>query len=209
MTAQHPDQGPEFATVLRGYDRDQVDEYINRLDSWVQEWRQRAASAESSAGKARHEVSELRGQIQALEERTITSMPQSFEALGDRVGDILKAAFAAADEMRNEASTECTRLVESAQEEAARIIREAEANRDNAQSEVMALVQRREAIIGHLASLRHDLSGLLGEGAGPEPVRVDDQPEVVMGDFDEPAPVMVDLTEEPAAAAPATAATPV
>jgi len=182
-TAERTDQGdeqtPSFAIVLRGYDRDQVDEYLFRHESWVKDWRQRATAAEAAAASAQKRVAELSRQVSHLEKRNFTSTPESFEALGDQVGGILKAAFDAAETMRTEAEAEARQGREKAQSEikemtdtAQREVRElrekaqrdVEARRAAVDQEIRRLVERRDSVITHLGSLQRDLQALLGAG---------------------------------------------
>lgn len=164
-TTQHPDQQPEFALAMRGYDRDQVDEYVARLDAWLTEWRQRAAAAEATSESARAKAAELRRRVAQLEERSFTSTPESIEALGERVGNILKAAFAAAEEMRAEAAQETAALRAEASAEVGKLRRESDELRATARAqveeEIRALVQRRDAVVSHLGALQRDLMGVL------------------------------------------------
>ena len=174
------DQTPSFAIALRGYDRDQVDEYLYRHESWVKDWRQRATAAEEASAAAQERVAELSRQVAHLEKRTFTSTPESFEALGDQVGGILKAAFDAAETMRSEAEAETGKMRRTAQSEikdmtdaAQREVtamrekakREIEGKRAALDQEIRRLVERRDSVITHLGSLQRDLSALLGAGA--------------------------------------------
>lgn len=185
-SAERADQGdeqtPAFAIVLRGYDRDQVDEYLYRHESWVKDWRQRASAAEAASNSAQQRVAELSRQVAHLEKRSFTSTPDSFEALGDQVGGILKAAFDAAETMRAEAEAEAGQWREKAEDEIKtmtetaqrevremreRAKREIESKRAALDQEIRRLVERRDSVITHLGSLQRDLSALLGAGAGP------------------------------------------
>ena len=174
------EQTPSFAIVLRGYDRDQVDEYLYRHESWVKDWRQRATEAEATASAAQKRVAELSRQVAHLEQRSFTSTPESFEALGDQVGGILKAAFNAAETMRSDAEAEARQgrekaqrdireLTETAQREVKELRdkakRDIEARRAAVDQEIRRLVERRDSVITHLGSLQRDLQALLGAGA--------------------------------------------
>ena len=197
--AEHDDdQTPAFAIVLRGYDRDQVDEYLYRHEAWVKDWRQRAGSAESTTAAAQKRVAELSRQVAHLEKRSFTSTPESFEALGDQVGGILKAAFDAAETMRAEAEADTRQQREKAQSEIKEMTdtaqrevrelrdkakREIESRRAALDQEIRGLIERRDSVITHLGSLQRDLSALLGAGAGGG----------------EAAAALVDLRDSPAA----------
>lgn len=219
--AFHPDQQPEFALAMRGYDRDQVDEYVARLAAWLTEWRQRAAGAEAAASSARAEATELRRQVSQLKERSST--PESIEALGERVAGILKAAFTAAEEMRAEAAEETAALRAEASAEVDQLRSEARAEveelrrqseelragaRAQVEAEIRALVQRRDAVVSHLGALQRDLMGVLNgrpvtEGGAEAPGSPDGEAGPVTEVLDLRDGVRSDATDDDMASSPA------
>jgi len=174
MTQLNPDL-PQFALGMRGYDRDQVDEYVARLNDWAQDWKDRATAAEASARAAAQQVTEMRERLARLEPASFSSTPPSIQALGDRVGAILQSAFDAAAEVRAEADAkldtargEAEAIVGEASQESARLLEtartEAERITSGAHSELRSLVERRDSVVTHLSELHRQLAGTLGVG---------------------------------------------
>src|SRR2546423_12282393 len=91
---------PEFAIVLRGYDRIQVDDYIDKLDDMVAEARSRVEQAELRAEQAERESMTLRQRTRRLEEAQTSAPPRDAGDLGARVAKVLELADHEADELR-------------------------------------------------------------------------------------------------------------
>jgi hypothetical protein len=128
---------PDFAMALRGYDRLQVDDYLERQQRWaadvevrLADAEQRAVSGEAAARALRARVAEL----EAKQEEDADGPPRSIAALGDRVGLILQTAWDAGEEVREE-------VVSNARADAADIERRA-AERD---AEATATLERARA----------------------------------------------------------------
>ena len=151
---------PAFTIGIRGYDRHQVDEYVDHLQERVEEAEERAHDAETEYIFDEH------------------------AAVGPRIAEIFALAEAEARELRERVATEATQLVSEARTEAeaiidaaehsarevkqragrehAEMIAELESERERIRDEVMELEQRRAEAIGELNRLRD----VLGEAAG-------------------------------------------
>ena len=163
MTALEP-RNPEFTVGLRGYDRTQVDRYIEYLQGLVDEADQRARDAQTDYIFDEH------------------------AAIGPRVAEIFALAEAEARELRERVATEATQLVSEARTEAeaivdaaersaravsertrhdhAELLDELEAERDRIRDEVAELEQRETEAIGQLNRLREALAEVAGLGSG-------------------------------------------
>jgi cell division septum initiation protein DivIVA len=159
MTALDP-KNPEFTVGLRGYDRTEVDRYIEYLQGLVEEADQRAREAHAEFVFDEH------------------------AAIGPRIAEIFALAEAEARELRervvseatqlvSEARTEATAIVDAAEHSAretrerarhdhAELLDELEGERDRIREEVAELELRRAEAIGELNRLRD----VLGEAAG-------------------------------------------
>ena len=116
---------PDFAMALRGYDRLQVDDYLERQQRWAAEVEARLADAEQRASSSEAAATALRSRVAELEakqQEDAEGPPRSIAALGDRVGLILQTAWDAGEEVREE-------VVSGARAEAADVERRA-AERD-------------------------------------------------------------------------------
>lgn len=137
---------PQFATVLRGYDREQVDEYVAALQEFLQEAQERAASAhrvvDGSSADAGAGGEDAVTDILVLTPtaRAVQGLPQRLaEAVRDALDAAERAGQAALAEVEHEreslteqaraarelARQEADALVGQAQGDAERLVREA------------------------------------------------------------------------------------
>jgi len=128
---------PTFDLALRGYDRRQVDEYLDRLehDLSVAQGDRDAASARIALTEKR--LDELEAELQAARTELTESNHPTYAGLGKRVEQLLsiaeeEAARLRADAMRDteEERAAAGTLVQQAQQEADKARREFEANLD-------------------------------------------------------------------------------
>jgi hypothetical protein len=128
---------PDFAMALRGYDRLQVDDYLERQQRWAADVELRLGDAEHRAEASEAAAATLRARLVELEAKQAEDAdgpPRSIAALGDRVGRILQTAWDAGEGVREE-------VVSAARAEAAEIERGA-AERD---AEATAALERARA----------------------------------------------------------------
>jgi DivIVA domain-containing protein len=163
---------PEFAVVVRGYDRAQVDEYLGELLGWLSEAERRILATDEANESLRREVVQLRTTAASLEERAGVPGPQSLSAFGERMGQVMQSAVAAAEELRAQAEREANerrdavaaeveRMVERAKAEAREILRRGRAKERDLEENVAALGARRAAAVEELSRLHNQLSELL------------------------------------------------
>jgi hypothetical protein len=157
---------PDFAMALRGYDRLQVDDYLERQQRWAAEVEARLGDAEHRAEASEAAASTLRARLTELEakqEEDEDGPPRSIAALGDRVGRILQTAWDAGEEVREEVVS--TARAEAAEIERRAVERDAEAtaalDRARAQaSEVIAAgEQARHEAEAEAARIREEAEG--------------------------------------------------
>jgi cell division septum initiation protein DivIVA len=151
---------PEFATSMRGYDRVQVDEYVDRLHAVVADAEERARAAEAELEFSRHatigprvaqifelavkEAQELRERVQQDAERTTQTAER-------RAQEIVSTAQAEGNELR-----------ETAQRERESTLAEADGYREQTRVEVVQLHDRKARLLGDLKQLH----GALADAAG-------------------------------------------
>lgn len=160
MTDLETRRAPAFTSGLRGYDRAQVDEYIEYLQGLVEDAEERARDAQTEFVLDQH------------------------AAIGPRIAEIFALAEAEAREMRETISSQSTGLLEAARTEAREIVvaakREAaeirersehdhvvmfaelEQERERIRDEVAVLERCKAEAVGELNQLRE----LLGQAAG-------------------------------------------
>jgi chromosome segregation ATPase len=109
---------PQFAVTVRGYDRAQVDDYVDTLRNWHGNATARMQAAETEAAQLREQLVRLRQRVADLEQQTGQEPPRTIAALGDRVTRILQMAEEAASETRAAAEAEAQMIVAKAQDDA-------------------------------------------------------------------------------------------
>ncbi len=154
----------EFVTTRRGYDVEQVREYLEQLARQVDQMETilRAAKLQAGAG-----------------ERAPTGpAADPYEQLGQRVADVLRSTDREADRIRRDAKEEAERILrearseadrirldaqskaERAREEAERALREARARADRT---IAGLATRRDALVEQLAAMQERLLNVAHE----------------------------------------------
>ena len=107
-----PDEGgPVFDLVRRGYDREQVDSHLAWLEERVHEAEQARESAEASASQATADAEQAREELE--------SGRPSWDALGERISQILNLAEEEGMEIRASRSREADQLLAQARHDAA------------------------------------------------------------------------------------------
>lgn len=122
---QTPTPTPRFATVVRGYDRLQVDDYVEHLHRWIEQADYRAQQFEVAATRANSEADQLRRRLASVDAGTLTATPESMKALGDRVGSIMQSSFQAAKDLHRRAEDDARARAAAAEETSTKIIGEA------------------------------------------------------------------------------------
>jgi DivIVA domain-containing protein len=154
----------EFVTARRGYDAEQVRDYLEQVAIQVEEMEamlQRARMEAESAQRAR-------------------SVPRSdpYERLAQRVVGVLRSADSEAEKVRRQATAEAEAILREARAEADRIRIEAQAGAEAARTEadralrvareradrtVSGLSTRRDELVGQLAQMQERLVGVAKE----------------------------------------------
>jgi len=151
----------EFATVRRGYDPDQVREYLARLADQVEHSEALIRTARLEAEAAARAASEPRA--------------DPYRELAARVADVLRGADDAAARTIREAKEEAERILREARADADRIRADAEARadetraqanralqdaREHAEGTIAGLSTKREELVGQLAQMQQRLLGV-------------------------------------------------
>lgn len=109
---------PQFAHAVRGYDRFQVDEYVERLGEWATRSQARALELERDAAERREYVATLEAQLRELEARGPAAPEEAIQAAAERAAEAVGSALRAADEIRRRASDEAERRLDDAARQA-------------------------------------------------------------------------------------------
>jgi cell division initiation protein len=158
----------EFATVRRGYDPDQVRDYLHQVADQVsvmeRDLRMRKPPASAPMTPGEH----LAAQVAAAEDaRTAKPFGDPYADLGKRFATMIEQADRESTKVVEEAKTEAARILDQARSEADRIRVDAQARAEEARHEASeALVRAREEadrIIGGLSGRRQALVSQMQE----------------------------------------------
>jgi hypothetical protein len=173
---------PRFTTVLRGFDPDQVRDYILRLAARVE-----ALEAE---------LEETRAQRDTARKHYGAARDDAYNELGQRMADVLRMADHQADKIRREADEESKQRVSQSKQLAQQIEREADERAERLRAEGEETLQRarierdellggltatRDLALADLSATRDHLTGIVErlniamEAAGAVRVGMDDQ----------------------------------
>jgi cell division septum initiation protein DivIVA len=156
MPADSEDVAPQFVTVMRGYDRIQVDDYVASLSTWLQETTERARLAEAAAGNDGEECCRLRDRVAELESQLADGPPRSLDQIGERVSGMLGEAGRTAEAIRQAAEMDAERISHEAaamRSEAQQVLAEAGRERDEARRWAADARKLAEAESGELAEM--------------------------------------------------------
>ena len=107
---------PSFTVSLRGYDREEVDEYLDSLAEALEQ----VESAEEHTRQLQAHINRLNARIKELEDRLASSSesPKSGHLLGERIGILLRQAEETAEDTVNRAETQAAKIITAAEQQA-------------------------------------------------------------------------------------------
>lgn len=142
-----------FSTAIRGYDRAEVDAYMNRVNQVLAEL-QITAAPESAIRHALDEVSEeTRALVQGAHETADEITRRSRSQADDRV----QRATQEAQELRDASEQEARQLRDAAAEEAREMREAAEGRVRELEAEAQRVREKRDGLLEELRELAHRL----------------------------------------------------
>jgi DivIVA domain-containing protein len=154
----------EFVTTRRGYDVEQVRDYLEQLSRQVEQMEGLLRTAKLQAGAAERAQTEPR--------------LDPYQQLSDRFAEVLRTTDREADRIRREAKDEADRILREARTEADRIRLDAQSRAEQAREEadralrearsqadrtITGLATRRDALVDQLAAMQERLLGVAHE----------------------------------------------
>jgi DivIVA domain-containing protein len=174
-------QSREFLVSLRGYDRDEVHAFLDRVAEHVRELQGRLGGPESGAGPV----------PAAAEQAGDTA--EMFAKIGQETHRILEAAHEAGAAIKRTARQEADRDLQAARAEAARVIADGERRREAVEELVAGLEAARDQLAGELRqvgrTIESSLRDLLGDDTHTASVREALAAEALPDDAEPPEPV--------------------
>ena len=157
---------PEFALAMRGYDRLQVDTYLDRLREQLEECTTRLRRAEERATTTARErdprIAELEDQLAALQRDRLDPTGSTGSSSSPEVGQALERAAAEAEAITRRAAREAETILEQARRRGRELERERAAGQDRLQRQlrdlrdtVTSLLSAADAADGHAESEPH------------------------------------------------------
>ncbi|MGZ8579423.1 MAG: DivIVA domain-containing protein [Actinomycetota bacterium] len=160
----------EFATVRRGYDPDQVRDYLQHVSSQVetleQELRETRMQTDTKASRTDTEVHDDAGAAASGHPSFVAApeaMPDDdgYGRLAERFAEMIRAADEQSTSVLEEAQAEAARILEEARAEADRVRVDAQARAEEARQmgddELVHAKEEAERILGSLADRRETL----------------------------------------------------
>lgn len=205
MLSEAAAQEDGFDLVLRGYDRHQVDRHMDRVGALVEQMHAQLMESTSREAAAMAELARVSAELER-------GRP-TFDALGDRVGQMLALAETEATQMRTDAEQDAAALRGAAEREAADTRSDARRDAEElgraARHEVAELGEQRVTLLTEIATMRDTLNSILAATSEQWPsLAPTDQPLPVEGDAvpsdaldqdtdpDQTETTRIDLTEE-------------
>jgi DivIVA domain-containing protein len=155
-----------FDTVLRGYDRAQVDAHLARLTEENAALRRQAAEADRRRQTAEQHASATEGEFRKLQSQRQGTVPE--ESFGFRAEKLLRLAEQEANDLRGSASRETAALLEQARADAEKHRHEVEQAmisrssqlEEQASQRTVELQERERQIAEQLAAARSEAESL-------------------------------------------------
>lgn len=152
------DELPQFASVMRGYDRGQVDDFVSRLQDFLGDAERRAERAERAAAESGRRIERLTTELrQALDRPTAAQTP--YDGLGERIESMIRLAGEEGEAIRARAAEDAERLTAAARQQR-------EAQTAAAEQELARVAERRQDVVSELRRVQ-DALATLGLRAAP------------------------------------------
>jgi len=169
LTAQEVEQ-KTFSTALRGYDLDEVDDFLDEIVATLKDLNEQLEEARSSQAAApvappEPVVAEPEPAVEEPEpEPEPAPVPVAEPTIDESaVGRALIAAQTAADQLLADAESQASRIVDDARQQADTWESEKEAKKAEAQAEMANLAERVRAVRSELTVLAEQVSGNLDD----------------------------------------------
>jgi cell division septum initiation protein DivIVA len=162
---------PEFAIGIRGYDRVQVDDYVERLHRLLEDAEDRARQAESEVEFSAH--ASVGPRVTEIFE---LAMQEAKELRGDaerEARDVLAVARANANEIVEEAQAQAERLAADARQDHEEMLVEFARERERMRQSLAELEERRTSVLSALRRLHETLGSAAGLASGQAAAMID------------------------------------
>jgi DivIVA domain-containing protein len=146
-----------FSTALRGYDLDEVDDFLDEIVATVRELNDQIEAARAAAATQPDVVPTPVPEPVTSPEPVVQTVDES------AIGRALVAAQAAADRLVEDAEGEAARILDEARDEAQEWTAERDAKQREAEAEIAAFASKVAAVRSELAALATEVAGKLDD----------------------------------------------
>jgi DivIVA domain-containing protein len=170
----------EFATIRRGYDPEQVRDYLRQVAAQVETLERQVREARLEAESVRSTAPQHEPEVQPEVQPEVPTTPEvdPYEELAVRLADLIRAADGQAGRIMSEAQTEASRQMNEARAEADRIRTDAQSQAEEARQQgdevlhhakieaertLSTLSTRREHLVDQLQQMQTRLLGVAQE----------------------------------------------
>ena len=186
-----------FAVVMRGYNRDQVDAFLEACEQWAHDARARIEGTDVRLAEANRRAEALKVKLAELEGRAEAGPRPSLVSLTERTEQMLGMVREAGDELRANVEAEALDDKEEVKREAAEMSQAARATA----KEIAAEAQREHASVApSIQDVRQEVDRCLEEGRETATERADAVRQRSRGAIKEVQRELVRLEEERRAA---------
>jgi cell division septum initiation protein DivIVA len=147
---------PEFTAAIRGYDRLQVDEYVERLHSLLAEAEQRAHTAEDDLEFSRHAT--VGPRVSQIFDLAVAESQELRQRVQKEAEELLAAAEENAERMRAAAQEDDAEMRSRTEQARKELMAEMERQREAARGQLLVLEERRMKLVDEMRRL-HDALG--------------------------------------------------
>ena len=167
----------DFPLVLRGYDRDAVDDYVRRTTHLVAE----LAATRSPEGAVRRALERVGEQVSSILSRAHETAEDITSQSRAEAEERLMLARAESEELERDAHALADRLQRESEQKARELQRSAEARVQELDAEVDRIWAERDRIVSDVRKLSEELSELAGVAATRFPAATTDEAAVLSG----------------------------
>lgn len=128
---------PAFSVVMRGYDRRQVQAFIESLGAWLASERQRADQMERAMAQMRHEMAALKYQPSPSYDHLGAGAARLFEQAGSSARQLVEDARSRSESIVHEAETAAAELIRTAEQRVAKLEQSAQEEREALRRQVL------------------------------------------------------------------------
>lgn len=158
-------EGRQFGATLRGYDRQEVEDFIKEVAAHVRDLQKDLALTRAALEAAKAEPPP-----QPAPQAGPPADPpkaEAFKQLGEQTARILISAEQAGNEIKGEAKREAAEVLADARRDAGRIARQARENKQRAEGDLRQLVHTRAMLAEQLEEVRRRLAEVVSRLQAP------------------------------------------